>query len=343
MIKGEYLTDLFIAFALIDEADGSSLYIREAGPCADGSPGFSIWDEVAALKEKYSHLKVNISVGGWGADGFSDMAAEPALRSAFTANACDWIEKYNLDGVDIDWEYPVGPKGGQEIKSRPEDRQNWITLLKDLRNAIDTLSEKTGKGYSLTTCVPASKWFINANDVVAAVKIVDALQIMAYDYYGGWNSTTGHNANLYDNPDDPRGAWSTDNALDQYLKAGVPSEKITVGAAFYGRAFEGVDPGPNGDGLFQPYKSISSKKGLGDRYSIKELLKPGSGYTRYWDKTAKAPYLYNGDIWISYTDEEQIQLLTAYAKEKKLAGVFYWEYAHDMDAELLKILVENSR
>jgi chitinase len=343
MIRGEYLTDLMIAFALIDEADGSSLYIREAGPRTDGSSGFNIWDEVTALKEKYSHLNVNISIGGWGADGFSDMAADFTLRSAFTANVCNWLEKHNLDGVDIDWEYPVGPKGGQEIKSRPEDRQNWVTLLHDLRDAIDTLTAKTGKRYNLTTCVPASKWFINANDVVTSAKIVDALLIMAYDYYGGWCNTTGHNANLYDNPDDPKGAWSTDQSVNLYLDAGVPPEKIILGAAFYGRAFEGVDPGPNGDGLFQPYKSISSKKGLGDRHSIKELLKPGSGYTRYWDNTAKAPYLYNGDIWISYTNEEQIQLLAIYAKEKKLAGVFNWEYAHDMDAELLKALAENSR
>jgi chitinase len=42
------------------------------------------------------------------------------------------------------------------------------------------------------------------------------------------------------------------------------------------------------------------------------MLEPGSGYTRYWDETAEAPYLYNGDIFVSYTDAETIKLLNQY-------------------------------
>jgi chitinase len=165
MINGQYLTDLIIAFANIDKTDGTSIYIPEL---RHGSPKFSnIWNEVAAVKKKYPNLRVNISIGGWGAEGFSDMADNSKMRTAFTANACEWLEKYNLDGVDIDWEYPVGPEWGQEIKSRPGDRANYISLLQELRESMDILGKKTGKRYGLSTAVPASNWFVIANDVAS--------------------------------------------------------------------------------------------------------------------------------------------------------------------------------
>jgi len=333
MIKAEYLSDIIIAFALIDSANGSSLYIPEVR-----SGGFAhIWNEVAALKAKYAHLKVHISVGGGGADGFSDMAHDPALRAAFVANVRAWLEAHNLDGVDIDWEYPVGPSWGQSIKSRPEDKQNYITLLGDLRNALDELGAETGKRYILSTAVPASSWFLSRNNVKAASDIVDRLKIMAYDYYGSWNNKTGHNANLYRNPRDPEN-WSTDQAVRAYLNAQVKPEKIMLGIAFYGQVWSGVTKGnyPNTPGLYQSRTAFYNT--LGWSVIEESYLKPDSGYTRYWDSTAKAPFLYNGDRWVSYTDHEQITELAAYITEKKLGGSFVWEYGHDMDAGLLKTL-----
>ena len=346
MVKAEYLTDIIVAFALLDKNDVSEPYIPELRPLGDWPMFSNIWDEIAALKERYPHLKVNISVGGYGADGFSDMADDVKLRAAFIAKICKWLEEHNLDGIDIDWEYPVGPEWGQEIKSRPADRQNYIALLQDLRNALDVLGEKNGKRYGLSTAVPASGWFLKANDVKAAARIVDSLKLMTYDYYGGWNNTTGHHANLYNNSLDPAwGGWSTDQALNEYIWAGVPANKIILGIGFYGRSWQGVQPGAYEltPGLFQPYKSLPFDQGTISWSTISEYLKPGSGYTRYWDDVAKAPYLYNGDIWISYTDEQQIALLTDYVKEKRLGGVFVWEYGHDINAELLEILAKHSK
>jgi chitinase len=351
MIKGEYLTDVIIAFALLDKGNVSEPYIPELRPIDGEEPLFAnIWDEVAKLKEKYPHLRVNVSLGGYGADGFSDMANDPQLRAALVANVCKWLEDYNLDGVDIDWEYPVGPEWGQEIKSRPEDKKNYITLLQDLRNALDELGAKTGKRYGLSTAVPASGWFPKANDVKAAAKIVDALKLMSYYYYGGWSSTTGHHTNVSNNPRDPAwGGWSTKQALNEYLKAGIAPEKIMLGIGFYGHAWEGVKAGSRGDspGLFQPYESVPNSppydQGTISWVEIEKLLQPGSGYTRYWDNVAQAPYLYNGDMWITYTDQEQIKLLTDFVKEKKLGGVFVWEYAHDMNTSLMSVLAESAQ
>jgi chitinase len=98
------------------------------------------------------------------------------------------------------------------------------------------------------------------------------------------------------------------------------------------------DGGTNG--LFQKYAETAYPGGLA--YSqIKTLAQEGSGYTRYWDEAAQAPYLYNGDLFITYTDAEAIALIAAYAKEKGLSGVMVWEYAHDIDGELFRVLNDN--
>ncbi|MDR1747830.1 MAG: glycoside hydrolase family 18 protein [Spirochaetaceae bacterium] len=349
MVHGEYLTDLIIAFAHIDPKDGTSIFIKDLedqpsviteGKTVPGFPNF--WEEIAKVKARFPHLRVNLSVGGWGADGFSDMSADPAMRAKFVANVCDWLQKYNLDGFDVDWEYPVGPPwGGSEIKVSPDDRQNYITLLSDLRSGLDTLGSKTGKRYELSTAVPASGWFIEANDVVAAAAVVDSLKLMSYDYYGAWSAQTGHHANLYNNPRDPDwGGWSTDQAVRTYLDAGVPAEKLVVGVAFYGRAWKGVAAGddPVTPGLYQKYAESTYPDGAswGD---IQTLMKDPS-YTYYWDDVAKAPYLYNGDEFITFTDTRLISEIDTYVKENRLGGVMIWEYGHDVDASLLKPLAE---
>lgn len=341
MIQGEYLSDLIIAFALINGTDGFSLEVPDTAWTFR-----NMWDEINAVKAKYPHLKVTISVGGANESGFTGMASDIHKRTDFIINVCNWMETYNLDGVDIDWEYPVRPlklpPGAAWGTQFPEDRENYITLLRELRDVLDDLGDRTGTYYSLSTAVPASSWFVSPNqglDIKTVAEITDSLKLMAYDYYGSWSSTTGHNANLYPGS---RGDWSTDDAVKAYLNAGVAPEKIMVGIAFYGHHWDGVQPGNNinSPGLFSPRPFTGT-----GTYSWSEIkryfLDTGSGYTRYWDNFARAPFLYNGDRWISYTDHEQIREITRYVKDKNLGGVFTWEYGHDMKADLLQTMAES--
>lgn len=70
------------------------------------------------LKKKKPSLKCFISVGGWGAGGkvFSDMAKSDGSRKAFIDSVIGFMKKYNFDGIDIDWEYPVADDRGKENK-----------------------------------------------------------------------------------------------------------------------------------------------------------------------------------------------------------------------------------
>lgn len=332
-IKGDLLTQLIISFAHVN---GTTAEISFPDVESEITPFPNLWEEVAAVQKKFPALKMVVSIGGWGADGFSQVSADDVLRAKFVANIVDLVRGKNLDGIDIDWEYPVGPDWGQAITSSPADAENFITLLGDIRSAFNALSAETGKTYSISCAVPASTWYPQKIDVAAVSEIVDVLKLMTYDYYGSWSATTGHHSNIFVNPADPAwGGWSTAQTVDMYLAAGVPAEKMVVGVAFYGCAWSGVAAGDT-NGLFQSFASGAYPDGVS--WPLAKQLLEGGEYTRYWDEVAQTAWLYNGDTFVSYTDAEEIAVIRNYVEEKGLAGFMIWEYGHDPDGELLELL-----
>jgi len=316
-IRGELLDTVNLAFGLLS---GNRIYIPHL---AGESGGRHLFTEVAALQGRHPHLKVNLSVGGWGAEGFSAMALTPENRAAFTADALNWLEGHDLDGIDIDWEYPVGREEGE----------NYILLLADLRQGLNRLMERLSRPLTLSTAVPAASWFPRAIDLDRVQQQVDYLKLMAYDFYGGWSPTTGQTANLYRNPQDPAD-WSVDQAVQLYLAAGVRPDKLLLGVPFYARAWRGVAP-ENG-GLYQPYTSSAYEHGLS--YTELQRFLADPSYKRFWDDTAKAAYLYNGQELISYEDPQSLAHKAAYVREKGLGGIMIWEYGHDLSGQLLEAL-----
>ncbi|WP_433982858.1 glycosyl hydrolase family 18 protein [Tunturiibacter empetritectus] len=89
-----------------------------------------------ALKHANPSLTVLVSIGGWTWSGnFSDMSLTRQRRKIFIESAVQFIEKYELDGLDIDWEYPG--MSGDNHRFRPEDKQNYTLLLKELRTRFN--------------------------------------------------------------------------------------------------------------------------------------------------------------------------------------------------------------
>lgn len=61
-----------------------------------------------------------------------------------------------------------------------------------------------------------------------------------------------------------------------------------------------------------------------------------NGYTRYWDSSAQAPYLFNGNTFISYDDPQSLRLKVQYVKNSNLGGIMFWEYSNDRSGALLQ-------
>ncbi|WP_411274141.1 glycoside hydrolase family 18 protein [Daejeonella sp.] len=293
------------------------------------------------LKKINPDLQILISIGGWTwSKNFSDAVLTPTSRLLFAKTSVNILRQHNLDGVDIDWEYP-GQRGDNN-KFRPEDKVNFTLMFVELRKELDNLSTETGKKYLLTAALGASKNFIANTEMDKVAKLLDYLYLMTYDF-GGPNGTVGHHTNLYSYGQGGTSS-SADQAIQDFIAAGVPAHKLGIGVAFYGKAVDaaGVENNGLGQERVRPIAGTpSASSGQAGGYTkLKESVINQNGYTRYWDKQAQAPYLFNPDkkVFITYDDEKSTKLKAKYVKKHKLAGVFFWEYFSDPEENLLNVL-----
>ncbi|TLV02675.1 glycoside hydrolase family 18 protein [Dyadobacter luticola] len=282
-----------------------------------------------ALKLINPDLKIVISIGGWAwSENFSDAVLTETSRQKFAKSSVDIIRQYNLDGVDIDWEYPA-MRGEEGNIYRPEDKHNFTLMFKALRDELNMLEKEKGRKFLLTTAVGGSKSFVENTEMGDAQQYLDYILIMTYDY-GGKNGTVGHHTNLYDYGVEE--GSSADRSVKNFMAAGVPANKIGLGAAFYGKGWEAETIKNNGLGE----KRIKAVQG-GGYTKLKDTLIDQNGYKKYYDKKARAPYLFNESTrtLITYEDEKSIKDKCKYVKKNKLAGIFFWEYFSDPKEYLL--------
>lgn len=293
------------------------------------------------LKKVNPDLKILISIGGWSWSGnFSDAVLTPTSRKLFAKTSVDIVREYNLDGVDIDWEYPA-MRGAEGNVYRPEDKRNFTLMFKDIREELDKLGKETGKYYQLTAAVGGSKAFVDNTEMAEVGSILDYIFVMTYDY-GGRNGTIGHHTNLYSSEKDGGGS-SADQSIKDFMVAGVPAHKLVLGAGFYGKAWVAETAYNNGIGQKRVHSGQNQgvAQGQGGGYTkIKDTMIGQNGYKRFWDKRAKAPYLFNKDtkVFVTYDDEKSINEKIKYVKKHNLAGIFFWEYFSDPQEYLLNII-----
>ncbi|TDO24238.1 glycoside hydrolase family 18 protein [Pedobacter duraquae] len=281
-----------------------------------------------ALRQRNKDIKILISIGGWTWSGkFSDAMLSDTSRLTFAKSAVGIIERYNLDGIDIDWEYP-GLHGAAGNVFRLEDKQNYTLMFKTLREQLDSLQQITRKSYLLTTAVGAFPGFVSHTDMGEVQKYLDYVNLMTYDFGG---SPSVHQSNLYPTAD-YGSENSADKAFNDFTKAGVPAEKLVMGIPFYGRGYEVEDAVNHGLGR----KVISSIKSGGFTF-ISDSLENKKGYKKFWDRKAKVPYLFNKQDrhFIAYDDRRSVKEKCAYVLRKDMAGVMYWEHDSDLKGYLL--------
>jgi chitinase len=286
-------------------------------------------DRITTLKHAHPRLKVVISIGGWGAGGFSEMAATTAGRATFADSAVALIRAHRADGVDVDWEYPAHHESG--IRSSPQDRANFTLLLAALRASIARAGASDGRRYSLSAAL-ADGPFASGVDIAAVAPLLDWFNLMTYDFVNSMTPVTGHHTGLDPSATAPADARTVDRAVRQFLAAGVPPGKLLIGAAMYGREFDGVQP--PGKGLYQPYSRY------GGEHSWPQLKRDfieRNGFSRHWDADAQAPWLWNPHTrtFVTYDDPRSVEAKAAYVQARHLGGIMYWEAQQDPAGELL--------
>ncbi|WP_238917091.1 glycoside hydrolase family 18 protein [Clostridium sp. YIM B02555] len=258
---------------------------------------------LVSFKSSNPNLKVILSVGGWGAEGFSDAAYSEFSRNIFANSCLDMVKTYQLDGIDIDWEYPVSGACNL-IKCRPQDKQNFTLLLQTIR-------DKIGNSKILSIAAGAGQFYVDNTELNKIVNICDYINLMTYDF--GHNT---YNANLCPTSSAYGSGLSCDKSVNILINAGVPSAQINLGIPFFGRY----------DTKYLSYGDL-----------VNDYINK-NGWTRYWDNQAKAAYLKNNSSFITYEDELSISYKTEYINLKGLGGAMFWEYNQDYNGILLNRL-----
>jgi chitinase len=110
-IDGSKMTHLIYAFAAVDNAtqpvtfkDPKTEVKPHDGKCEASGKLY----EVYKLKEKYPNLQIILALGGfYGSRGFSSVSADDNARKKLVQDSTRVMLDYGLDGIDIDWEFPV--------------------------------------------------------------------------------------------------------------------------------------------------------------------------------------------------------------------------------------------
>ena len=317
------LTHIHYAFADIDGEGRVTL----SNPEAD----LSNLAGLRALREEHPGLKILLSVGGWErSGGFSDAASEEN-RKKFAQSAAELVAEQDLDGIDLDWEFPVS--GGREgTAHRLADRENFTLLLQAVRAELDRLGEEKGEGeenrrYLLSAAIPPGRELLGSFQPAEIAEAADYLFLMGYDLHGPWDSVAGFNAPLDPTgEDDPRYTDSVREGVELWIKAGVSPDKLVLGMPLYGYRYQ-LSPGWSGpDSPFLSAGSVSF-----DRIAA-QYLPEGE---RSFHAAAQVPYLTGEGWFLSYDDPSSIAAKARLAREKGLGGIGFWELSQDREARLI--------
>lgn len=282
-----------------------------------GNNAYGVVKQLFILKKKNRKFKVLLSIGGWTySPKFPPIAATEAGRQKFASSAVKLVGDWGFDGIDIDWEYPANAA----------EAQNFVLLLQTCRQAFDTYAAQYAPGYHflITIASPAGPTNYANMDMAAMDPWIDSWNLMAYDYAGSWDSTSGHQANIYSNPQNPTATkFSTEQAIRDYIVAGIPSNKIMMGLPLYGRSFEATG------GIGQTYNGVGPGTIQSGVWLYKNL--PKAGATEIYDNTAKASYSYDSSSQelISYDNVASAIQKSQYLLNKGLGGAVFWEASGD--------------
>ncbi|RHZ63005.1 hypothetical protein CDV55_105498 [Aspergillus turcosus] len=283
---------------------------------------------VTQLKTLDPDLKVMIALGGWTFNDpgptqttFSDIARSKDNQQKFFKSLISFLSTHNLDGVDLDWEYPVA----DDRSGRLEDYANFPTFIANLKSALDS----SGGRNELSITLPASYWYLQNFDIVKLANHVDFFNIMSYDLHGKWdlgNKWTGAYLNPHTN------LTEIDKALELLWRNNIDSSKVVMGLAFYARAYTLADAA-----CVEPGCMFASGANMGNcsreigillNNEIDQIVADRNLTATFYDDAA-AEVLHWDNQWLSYDDAKTLELKAQYARGSCLGGVMVWAISHD--------------
>lgn len=269
------------------------------------------------LKQKYRHLKMLLSIGGWTySSNFPGPASTPEGRQTFARSAVQLLNDLAFDGIDIDWEYP----------QNSTEAWNFVLLLEEVRRELDRFSMEQlgGQRLLLTIAAPCGSNNYSKLRMADMDRYLDFWNLMCYDFAGSWDSDAGHQANIFPSPNEPRSTpFNADAAVRAYVAGGVHPNKLVFGLPLYGRAFEGTK-GPG-----HSFKGVGEGSWENGVWDYKAL--PKDDAVEHNDEKLLASWSYSKKEkkMVSYDTPQVAWMKAQYIRNMGLGGAMWWELSGD--------------
>lgn len=326
------LTDVIYAFASINSA--GECYLPDAATAAADFAALGV------LKQGHPWLRTEISIGGWGAGGFSGAALTRQSRATLVDSCLKLFfgtYRGDFDGVDLDWEFPVYG-GPPNLTSRPADRRDFTLLTQAFRRGLNAEGGQMHEHLLLTAALPAGRLQADgpydparSYQLATAGHILDWVNLMTYDLEVGNSATSGFDSPMRAARSDPTPLiierWNTvSTAVDYYQMRGVPPEKIVLGEPYFSVGFTVASAAD--DGLYQKITGLASAPSW---TQIETSLLHDPAWTGHWSPIAQAPWLFNASTrtFLSYDDPASLSVKSRFARARDLRGVFTWAIDQD--------------
>lgn len=226
--------------------------VNGSGTLTAPASGTTLADAVTKSRANNAKILLGINDGaGDGKTNFRNMASTAAGRTNFIKSIMTVVRANNLDGVDMDWEYPTTSDGSD------------ITFTALMKELSDTL-HRDGR-YYLSAAITAGKYAGGARDAIKneIFPYVDFFNIMAYDDFS--TTTPYRHHSDYTLATVCLNYWLTTR--------GMPAGKAILGIPAYGRP-----SGITQTNTVLTYKGILAQSG---NPQLDSAIVTAGGFTNY--------------------------------------------------------------
>ncbi|XP_054791720.1 class V chitinase-like [Prosopis cineraria] len=270
----------------------------------------------STVRKENPSVKTLLSIWGKERDSYASMVSNYSSRGSFIESSINVAREYQFDGLDLYWDYP-------QTKS---DMNGMANLVKEWSLYIDDNDPQL----ILTATVPYTPYWpfnISVYPVESMATYLDWIHVKTYSYIHWTPNVTAAHSALYD----PSSRYnSTDYGINEWIARGLSPNKLVLGLAYFGYAWNLTDPNNNAIGAPATGPS-QTQHGLWliTYKEIKDQIQSCGGSNVQYNDTYVINYWSCGSTWIGFDDVEAIKIKVSYAKEKKLLGYAAWQVSDD--------------